>query len=189
MYVHDEPTVEFLPKAQNLVQYIRTYSRSTPTFGAFIFGFGQTPNQLSVWRDVDDVPMIDNYPIAYSKPIGGASPTTYPTLTPEPKPYPPSEGVQQSVWKLLLSVNGQSYHLADNAGRAPDRFSRAGLGRADDGEVADVRGGPDMAWQAIFGGANALMFWSAGIRGEVYIRACRTTAAMRSHARRSTRPH
>ena len=66
MYVHDEPTIEFLPKAQNLVQYIRTYSRSTPTFGAFIFGFGQTPNQLSVWRDVDDVPMIDNYPIAYS---------------------------------------------------------------------------------------------------------------------------
>ena len=40
MYVHDEPTIEFLPKAQNLMQYIRTYSRSTATFGAFIFGFG-----------------------------------------------------------------------------------------------------------------------------------------------------
>ena len=71
MYVHDEPTMEFLPKAQNLVQYIRTYSRSTPTFGAFIYGFAQTPNQLSAWRDVDDVPMVDNYPIVSNLPIGG----------------------------------------------------------------------------------------------------------------------
>ena len=61
MYVHDEPTMEFLPKVQSLVQYVRTYSRSTPTFGAFIYGLAQTPNLLSVWRDVDDVPMIDNY--------------------------------------------------------------------------------------------------------------------------------
>ena len=84
MYVHDEPTMEFLPKVQSLMQYIRTYSRSAPTFGAFVYGWLQTPNQLSAWRDVDDVPMIDNYPVTFNLPIGGSAPTNYPSLTPAP---------------------------------------------------------------------------------------------------------
>lgn len=29
-----------------------------------------------------------------------------------------------------------------------------------------------MSWDAIFGGANVLMFWTAGILGEYYIRSC-----------------
>jgi len=29
-----------------------------------------------------------------------------------------------------------------------------------------------MSWLAIFGGTNAIMFWSAGILGEYYIRSC-----------------
>jgi hypothetical protein len=29
-----------------------------------------------------------------------------------------------------------------------------------------------MAWLAIFGGANALVMWTAGVRGEYYIRSC-----------------
>ena len=189
MYVHDEPTMEFLPKVQNLVQYIRTYSRSAATFGAFAYGWLQTPNQLSTWRDVDDVPMIDNYPIAYNLPIGGSAPTTYPTLTPEPTRFPANEGVQQSVWKLLLSVNGDPTTSPIIAGHAADWFRPAGLGRTNAGEVADVFSGREH-----------------GVAGDLRRRKCPdalvgrhsrrittfvpapTTAAMRSRARRSTRP-
>ncbi|MGA7619361.1 hypothetical protein [Candidatus Binatus sp.] len=172
MYVHDEPTMEFLPKVQSLVQYVRTYSRSTPTFGAFIYGFAQTPNQLSVWRDVDDVPMIDNYPIAANFPIGGSSPTSYPTLTPGPAPFPTSEGVQQSVWKVLLSVNGDPTTLPITPGTRPIAFVEQDWGGAKLARWPTFSQAENMAWLAIFGGTNAIMFWSAGTLGEYYIRAC-----------------
>jgi hypothetical protein len=172
MYVHDEPAMEFLPKVQNLVQYIRTYSRSTPTFGAFIYGFAQTPNQLSVWRDVNDVPMIDNYPIASNLPIGGTSPTTYPTLTPGPKPFPPFEGVHQSVWKLLLSVNGDPTTSPITPGTRPVALVEQDWGAGTLDRWPTAAQAEDMAWLAIFGGANALVMWSAGVRGEYYIRSC-----------------
>lgn len=172
MYVHDEPTMEFLPKDQSLTQYIRTYSRSTPTFGAFIYGFAQTPNQLSVWRDVDDVPMIDNYPVVYNTPIGGSSPTTYPTLTPGPTAFPPSEGVQQSVWKVLLSVNGNPTTSPITPGTRPIGFVEQDWGAATLAKWPTFSQAESMSWLAIFGGTNALMFWSAGVRGEAWIRSC-----------------
>jgi hypothetical protein len=172
MYVHDEPSMQFLPKAQNLTQYIRTYSRSTPTFGAFIYGFGQTPNQLSVWRDVDDVPMIDNYPIVYKAPIGGVSPTTYPTLTPGDTKFPASEGVQQSVWKLLLSVNGDPTTSPITPGTRPIGFVEQNWGSPNLAKWSTFFQAENAAWQAIFGGANVLMFWSAGSWGEYWIRSC-----------------
>ncbi len=172
MYVHDEPPLEFLPKVQNLTQYIRTYSRSAPTFGAFIYGFAQTPNQLSVWRDVDDVPMIDNYPVASNTPLGGSSPTIYPTLTPEPKAYPPSEGVQQSVWKLLLSVNGNPTTSPITPGTRPIGFVEQDWGAPTLAKWPTFSQAENMSWLAIFGGTNVLMFWSAGVRGEAWIRSC-----------------
>ncbi len=172
MYVHDEPTMEFLPKVQSLVQYIRTYSPSTTTFGAFIAGWMQTPNQLSTWRDVDDVPMIDNYSIVNNMPIGGSSPTTYPTLTPGPTAYPLSEGVQQSVWKVLLSVNGNPTTSPIMPGTRPIGFIEQDWGASTLAKWPTFSQAQSMAWLAIFGGTNALMFWSAGIRGEYYIRSC-----------------
>jgi hypothetical protein len=172
MYVHDEPTMEFLPKDQSLVQYIRTYSRSSPTFGTFIYGFAQTPNQLSVWRDVDDVPMIDNYPIVYDTPIGGSSPTTYPTLAPGPTPFPSSEGVQQSVWKLLLSVNGDPTTSPITPGTRPIGFVEQDWGASRLAKWPTFSQAENMSWLAIFGGTNVLMFWSAGARGEAWIRSC-----------------
>src|SRR6202041_613611 len=119
-----------------------------------IFGFGPTPNQLSVWRDVNDVPMIDNYPIAYGKPIGGESPTTYPTLTPERKPYPPSEGVHQSVWKLLLSVNGDPTTSPITPGARPVGFVEQDWGAATLAKWPTAEEARNMAWQGIFGGAT-----------------------------------
>lgn len=172
MYVHDEPTMEFLSKAQNLVQYIRTYSRSTPTFGAFIFGFAQTANQLSAWRDVNDVPMIDNYPIASSVPIGGTSPTTFPALAPGAKPFPATEGVQQSVWKLLLSVNGDPTTTPITPGTRPIALVEQDWGASNMDKWPTFAQAENMAWLAIFSGANSLMFWTAGVRGEAYIRSC-----------------
>ena len=123
--------MEFLPKVQSLAQYIRTYSRSTHDFRRFCRRLVQTPNQLSIWRDVDDVPMIDNYPIAYNSPIGGISPTTYPTLTPGAAKFPASEGVQQSVWKLLLSVNGNPTTSPITPGTRPIGFVEQDWGVAD----------------------------------------------------------
>jgi hypothetical protein len=172
MYVHDEPTMEFLPKVQSLTQYIRTYSRSTPTFGAFIGGWMQTPNQLSTWRDVDDVPMIDNYPLTGNTPIGGISPTSYPTLTPSAKAYPASEGVQQSVWKLLLSVNGDPTTSPITPGARPVAFVEQDWGAPKMVKWPTLSQAESMSWLAIFGGANSIIFWSAGTLGEYYIRAC-----------------
>jgi hypothetical protein len=172
MYVHDEPAMQFLPRAQSLVQYIRTYSRSTPTFGTFIYGFAQTPNQLSIWRDVDDVPMIDNYPIAYNVPIGGSSPTTYPTLTPGSTAFPTYEGVQQSLWKLLLSVTGDPTTSPITPGTRPIAFVEQDWGASTLAKWPTFSEAQNMAWLAIFGGTNAIMFWSAGVRGEAYIRSC-----------------
>jgi hypothetical protein len=172
MYVHDEPTMEFLPKVQSLTQYIRTYSRSTPTFGAFIGGWMQTPNQLSVWRDVDDVPMIDNYPLTGNMPIGGISPTSYPTLTPGPGAYPTSEGVQQSVWKLLLSVNGDPTTSPITPGARPIGFVEQDWGAPKMAKWPTFSQAENMSWLAILGGTSVLMFWSAGTLGEYYIRAC-----------------
>ncbi len=172
MYVLDEPGMEFLPKDQSLVQYIRTYSRSTPTFGAFIYGFGETPNLLSAWRDVDDVPMIDNYPIVAKQPIGGSSPTTYPSLTPGPSLYPSSEGVQQSIWKLLLSVNGDPTTSPITPGTRPIGFVEEDWGLPSLAKWPTFWQAEDAAWLAIFGGTNVLMFWSAGSRGEAWIRSC-----------------
>ena len=143
MYVHDEPRMEFLPKVQSLAQYIRTYSRSTEIFGTFAAGWLQTPNQLSMWRDVDDLPLIDNYPIAVNFPIGGASPTAFPTLTPGPTVFPASEGVQQSVWKLLLSVNGDPTTSPITPGTRPIGFVAAGLGRGDARKMADAGAGAE----------------------------------------------
>ena len=153
MYVHDEPTMEFLPKVQNLTQYIRTYSRSTATFGAFVGGWMQTPNQLSIWRDVDDVPMIDNYPIAYNLPIGGSAPTAYPTLTPGP------DAISGKRWSAAIGLEAaalrqwRSNHLADNAGHAADRFRPAGLGRGESHEVGDVFSGREygVGWRSLAG--------------------------------------
>ncbi len=172
MYVHDEPRMEFLPKVQSLAQYIRTYSRSTEIFGAFAAGWLQTPNQLSMWRDVDDLPMIDNYPIAINFPIGGASPTAYPTLTPGPAIFPASEGVQQSVWKLLLSVNGDPTTSPITPGARPIAFVEQDWGAATLAKWPTLEQARSMSWLAIFGGTNALMFWTAGVRGEAYIRSC-----------------
>ncbi len=172
MYVLDEPAMEFLPKDQSLVQYIRTYSRSTPTFGAFIWGFSQTPNLLSAWRDVDDVPMIDNYPIVDNQPIGGSSPTTYPTLTPGPTAYPSSEGVQQSIWKLLLSVNGDPTTSPITPGTRPIGFVEQDWGAPTLAKWPTFSQAENMSWLAIFGGTNVLMFWSAGTHGEAWIRSC-----------------
>jgi hypothetical protein len=172
MYVHDEPRTEFLPKAQNLVQYIRTYSRSTPTFGTFLYGPAQTPNLLSVWRDVDDVPMIDNYPVVYNLPIGGSSPTIYPTLTPGPNAYTANEGVQQSVWKLLLSVNGDPTTSPITPGTRPIGFVEQDWGGSTLAKWATFYQAENTAWDAIFGGVNVLMLWSAGLRGEYWIRSC-----------------
>jgi hypothetical protein len=172
MYVHDEPTMEFLSKVQSLTQYIRTYSRSAVTFGAFAGGFMQTPNQLSTWRDVDDVPMVDNYPVAYHLPIGGNSPTTYPTLTPDPTRFPASAGVQQSVWKLLLSVNGNPSASPITPGTRPIGFVLQDWGAPNLTRWATYFQAENMAWQAIFGGANVMMLWSAGTLGELYIRSC-----------------
>jgi hypothetical protein len=172
MYVHDEPTMEFLPKAQSLVQYIRTYSRSTPTFGAFIYGFAQTPNQLSAWRDVDDVPMIDNYPVTFNLPLGGVSPTTYPTMTPGPAAFPASEGVHQSLFKLLLSVNGDPTTSPITPGTRPIAFVEQDWGGQKMVKWPTFSQAENMAWLAIFGGTNAIVFWSAGTLGEYYIRSC-----------------
>ncbi len=172
MYVHDEPTMEFLPKVQNLVQYIRTYSRSAVTFGTFAYGWLKTPNQLSTWQDVDDVLMIDNYPVAYNLPIGGSAPTTYPTLTPGPTRFPPNEGVQQSVWKLLLSVNGNPTTSPIIPGTRPIGFVLQDWGAPTLAKWPTFFQSENMAWQAIFGGANVLMLWSAGVLGESYIRSC-----------------
>ena len=172
MYVHDEPSMQFLPKGQSLTQYIRTYSRSTPTFGAFLYGFGQTPNLVSVWRDVDDVPMIDNYPVVYHAPIGGISPTTYPTLAPGDTKFPVSEGVQQSVWKLLLAVNGDPTTSPITPGTRPIGFVEQNWGSPNLARWATFFQAENAAWQAIFGGANVLMMWSAGSWGEYWIRSC-----------------
>lgn len=154
------------------MQYIRTYSRSTPTFGAFIFGFAQTANQLSAWRDVNDVPMIDNYPIASSVPIGGTSPTTFPALAPGAKPFPATEGVQQSVWKLLLSVNGDPTTTPITPGTRPIALVEQDWGASNMDKWPTFAQAENMAWLAIFSGANSLMFWTAGVRGEAYIRSC-----------------
>jgi hypothetical protein len=172
MYVHDEPTMEFLPKAQSLVQYIRTYSRSTPTFGAFIYGFAQTPNQLSAWRDVDDIPMIDNYPVTFNLPIGGIAPTKYPTLTPAPAAFPGSEGVHQSLFKLLLSVNGDPTTSPITPGTRPIAFVEQDWGGQKMVKWPTFSQAENMSWLAIFGGTNAIIFWSAGTLGEYYIRSC-----------------
>ncbi len=172
MYVHDEPTMEFLPKVQSLVQYIRTYSRSTEILGAFGSGWLQTPNQLSAWRDVDDLPMIDNYPQAANSPIGGSSPTVFPTLTPASKAFPPLEGVQQSVWKLLLSVNGDPTTSPITPGARPISFVEQDWGASNLEKWPTLTQAQNMAWLAIFGGTNALVFWTAGVRGEAYIRSC-----------------
>ena len=172
MYVHDEPTMEFLPKVQGLAQYIRTYSRSAVTFGAFKGGWAETPNQLSSWRDVDDVPMVDNYPIAYNLPIGGNSPTSYPTLTPDPTRFPASAGVHQSVWKLLLSVNGNPATSPITPGTRPIGFVLEDWGAPNLTRWPTFLQTENMAWDAIFSGANVLMLWSAGTLGEFYIRSC-----------------
>lgn len=171
MYVHDEPRMEFLPKVQSLAQYIRTYSRSTEIVGAFAYGWLQTPNQLSMWRDVNDLPMIDNYPIAANFPIGGASPTSYPTLTPAGA-FPASEGVQQSVWKLLLSVNGDPTTSPITPGTRPIAFVEQDWGAGTLARWPTFEQARNMAWLAIFSGTNSLMFWSAGMRGEYFIRSC-----------------
>jgi hypothetical protein len=170
-YVHDEPRMEFLPKVQSLAQYIRTYSRSTEIFGTFAEGWLQTPNQLSTWHDVDDVPMIDNYPIAANFPIGGASPTSYPTLTPNAI-FPATEGVQQSVWKLLLSVNGDPTTSPITPGTRPIGFVEQDWGAATLARWPTFEQARNMSWLAIFGGTNTLLFWTAGVRGEAYIRSC-----------------
>jgi hypothetical protein len=172
MYVNDEPTLQFLRPVQTLVQYIRTYSRSAATFGTFGNGWPQTPNQLSVWRDVDDVPMVDNYPVAFNLPIGGVSPTAYPTLTPGPTPFPPNEGVQQTVWKLLLSVNGDPTTSPITPGTRPIGFVLQDWGAPTLAKWPTFFQAENMSWDAIFGGANVLMFWTAGILGEYYIRSC-----------------
>jgi hypothetical protein len=172
VYVHDEPPMEFLPKVQSLTQYVRTYSRSTPTFGAFIGGWMQTANQISAWRDVDDVPMIDNYPMTANTPIGGASPTSYPTLTPEAKPFPTFEGVHQSVWKVLLSVNGDPTTTPITPGTRPVGFIEQDFGAPRLVKWPTFFQAENMAWQAVFAGSNVLMFWSAGMLGEYYLRAC-----------------
>lgn len=116
--------------------------------------------------------MIDNYPIAINFPIGGISPTTYPTLTPGTALFPASEGVQQSVWKLLLSVNGNPTTSPITPGTRPIAFVEQDWGAATLAKWPTLAQAQNMSWLAIFGGANALMFWSAGIRGEAYIRSC-----------------
>jgi hypothetical protein len=171
-YVHDEPTMEFLPKVQSLTQYIRTYSRSAPTFGAFGNGWLQTPNLLSAWHDVDDVPMIDNYPVVFSLPIGGSEPTKFPTLTPGPERFPAKEGVQQSLWKLLLSVNGNPATSPITPGTRPIGFVMQDWGAPNMTRWATFYQSENAAWDAIFSGANVVMLWSAGTLGEYYIRAC-----------------
>ncbi len=172
MYVLDEPKMQFLPKVQSLAQYIRTYSRSTAIFGAFGGGWLNTPNQLSIWRDIDDLPMIDNYPIVFNFPIGGSSPTTYPTLTPAPTAFPSSEGVHQSVWKLLLSVNGDPTTSPVTPGTRPIGFVEQDWGAPSLARWPTFSQAESMSWLAIFGGTNVLMFWSAGMHGESWIRSC-----------------
>ena len=173
MYVHDEPAMEFLPKAQSLVQYIRTYSRSTPTFGAFIYGFAQTPNQLSVWRDVDDVPMIDNYPIAYN-----AADRRH--LTDDLSDA--DSGVRGHSRRTKACNSRCGSCCSRSTAIRPRRRSRRARGQSlssnRTGAQRRSRNGrrsrrrENMAWLAIFGGTNAIMFWSAGVRGEYYIRSC-----------------
>jgi hypothetical protein len=172
MYAFDEPKMEFLRKAQSLTQYVRTYSRSTPIFGAFEAGWMQTPNQLSIWRDVADLPMIDNYPIVSNYPIGGSSPTAYPTLRPGPNSFPSSEGVQQSVWKLLLSVNGDPTTSPITPGTRPIGFIEQNWGAPSLAKWPTFSQAENMSWLAVIGGANVLMLWSAGARGEYWIHSC-----------------
>jgi hypothetical protein len=171
VYVHDEPRMEFLPKVQSLAQYVRTYSRSTEIFGAFASGWLQTANQLSTWRDVDDLPMIDNYPVAANFAIGGAKPTSYPSLTPNAV-FPATEGVQQSVWKLLLSVNGDPATSPIKPGTRPIGFVEQDWGAGTLARWPTLEQARSMSWLAIFSGTNALVFWTAGVRGEAYIRSC-----------------
>ena len=80
--------------------------------------------------------------------------------------------MQQSVWKLLLSVNGNPTTSPITPGTRPIGFVLEDWGAPNLTRWATFFQAENMAWQAIFGGANVMMLWSAGTLGELYIRSC-----------------